>query len=400
MEHDAFMQPFETTAVRYNHNFLHKRMAAPASHPVKVFIQYKLTRTTRLHKGPVQALIGLPAFWDLHQTRCKIIHPFIEPPWTPRLGQLHNLDLTRQKCQQCIPDQVEERAESSLIIFTDGSLLQDKGGGAAAVSEEETRTAAFSNNEMEYLGITLGIAQFRDHLRGKDCRKTNLALFSDSQVALLAAHQPTQPTSGQYLVKFLKDQLRGLPEGTNLDLFWTPGHEGVALNEEADKAAKGAAMTDRSRTILPMSLASLLQTTWNELSFSASEFSSHSLNLKTSAKKIADAYNKLEKGQAAAIFQLRTEHCPLNDYLYRFKWSKTKYCSTCGVPETVPHFLLYCRRYRSQCALFRTKVKMEKLRLNFHNANAILDAPIAFPYLAEFVLSTGRFEHLNSYVVE
>ncbi|KAG0145405.1 hypothetical protein CROQUDRAFT_658714, partial [Cronartium quercuum f. sp. fusiforme G11] len=92
-----------------------------------------------------------------------------------------------------------------------------------------------------------------------------------------------------------------------------------------------------------MSLPNLLQATWKALSVSSTEFPNHTPELKAPAKEIADAFNRLEKGQAAAIFQLQTGHCPLNAYLHQFKRLTTKYCRGCGVPEMVAHFLLYCR---------------------------------------------------------
>ncbi|KAG0140452.1 hypothetical protein CROQUDRAFT_100103 [Cronartium quercuum f. sp. fusiforme G11] len=282
---------------------------------------------------------------------------------------------------------MDERTNDALVVFTDGSYLQDTGGGAAAASLDEIRMAtftppaAFSNNEMELMGITLGVAH-------------------DSQAALRATHFPVQPKSGQSLVKFLKHQLRQLPEDATIYLYWTPGHEGIPLNEKADTAAKRAAKEEGRKTHLPTSLTNLLQATWNSLTIPSSEFPSHTPSFKTTAKRIADAFNILEKGQAAAIFQLRTGHCPLNAYLHRFKRTTTKYRGTCGVPETVSHFLLYCRKYRSQRKAFRLRVKTEKLRTNVHNTNAISDDPKVFPFLAQYVLDTGRFEHLFSYFPE
>ncbi|KAG0142372.1 hypothetical protein CROQUDRAFT_97597 [Cronartium quercuum f. sp. fusiforme G11] len=162
--------------------------------------------------------------------------------------------------------------------------------------------------------------------------------------------------------------------------------------------AKRAAKADGRKTTLPRSFANLLQATWQALRIPSSDFPKHVPSFKTPAEKIADALNDLEKGRAATIFQLRTGHCPLNDYRQRFKKSPMKYCRTCGVPENVPHFLLYCRNYRPQRAAFRKRVKAEKLRTNLFAANAMLDDPMVFPFLADFVLETGRFEHLRSYL--
>ncbi|KAG0146907.1 hypothetical protein CROQUDRAFT_656704 [Cronartium quercuum f. sp. fusiforme G11] len=144
----------------------------------------------------------------------------------------------------------------------------------------------------------------------------------------------------------------------------------------------------------------MLQATWETLSIPSSESPSHNSLFKTPAKRIAEALNGLEKGQVSAIFQLRTGHCPLNANLYRFKKSPTKLCRGCGVSETVAHFILYCTKYRFQRRNFRLKVKAEKLRTNLKYVNVLLDDPKVFPYLAQFLLETGRFDNVCSYLPE
>ncbi|KAG0148734.1 hypothetical protein CROQUDRAFT_105622 [Cronartium quercuum f. sp. fusiforme G11] len=51
---------------------------------------------------------------------------------------------------------------------------------------------------------------------------------------------------------------------------------------------------------------------------------------------------------------------------------------------------------------FKIKVKdaRKKLRTNLHSATAILDDPKAFPNLAQYLIDTGRFNHLCSYLPE
>ncbi|KAG0140564.1 hypothetical protein CROQUDRAFT_99933 [Cronartium quercuum f. sp. fusiforme G11] len=109
------------------------------------------------------------------------------------------------------------------------------------------------------MAITLGVALFRDHLQQSNDSHATLALFSDSQTALQAIHSPLQPTPGQSLTKFIKNQI------CNYRII-------------------------------------LLQVTWKALSVSSTEFPNHTPGLKAPAKEIANAFNRLEKGQAVAIF--------------------------------------------------------------------------------------------------
>ncbi|KAG0144731.1 hypothetical protein CROQUDRAFT_94642 [Cronartium quercuum f. sp. fusiforme G11] len=53
---------------------------------------------------------------------------------------------------------------------------------------------------------------------------------------------------------------------------------------------------------------------------------------------------------------------------------------------------------RPQNIIFQMKVKTEKLSTNILSADAILDDPKAFPYFAQYILDTGRSDHLCSYL--
>jgi hypothetical protein len=58
--------------------------------------------------------------------------------------------------------------------------------------------------------------------------------------------------------------------------------------------------------------------------------------------------------QASLLFQLRTEHIPLNKYLHHIKPADTDKCPACSqtsnqqTVETVRHFLIECPAYNHQ----------------------------------------------------
>jgi hypothetical protein len=60
-------------------------------------------------------------------------------------------------------------------------------------------------------------------------------------------------------------------------------------------------------------------------------------------------YDGLRRLQCSVLTQLCTTHLTLNAYLFRFHLAPTPDCELCLVPETVPHYLLLCPRYRRQC---------------------------------------------------
>ncbi|KAG0152406.1 hypothetical protein CROQUDRAFT_35129, partial [Cronartium quercuum f. sp. fusiforme G11] len=237
---------------------------------------------------------------------------------------------------------------------------------------------------------------------------TGIAIFCDNQVAMHLVNDPLSYRSGQYLAIAIWEIANQLPLDLQIRFFWTPGHEAIELNEQADIAAKEAAEEQDDPMILKSSLGILLQRIRAHFNIRKYNFNLGFLPtklgvpqhpfLKSTPKKIADALASLEKGHAVIIFQLRLDHNSLNTYLHCFQPADSDLCTTCKVPETTIHFLLHCKRFAMQCWHFRHKVKKEKIKINLFSAKVLLDSPIIFPLLAEFVLHTRRFVYLVSYL--
>lgn len=167
------------------------------------------------------------------------------------------------------------------------------------------------------------------------------------------------------------------------------------MNEKADKAASEAAKETDAQMILPISLGGLLRHTrslFNQRRVVSIQ------PFKTKGRKVAEALNNLQKGEAAAIFQLRCGHCPLKKFLHRIDREDTDRCEECHAKETTAHYLIYCKKYKHQRQIFRRKLKEEGIKVNINSAVDLLDTPKLFPYLAEFIQDTGRFPHLKRYV--
>lgn len=61
-------------------------------------------------------------------------------------------------------------------------------------------------------------------------------------------------------------------------------------------------------------------------------------------------YDRLSKGQAAVLSQLRTKKIKLNYYLAKVKIMESEVCECRREPESVGHFLLRCPRWTSERA--------------------------------------------------
>lgn len=285
-------------------------------------------------------------------------------------------------------------------MFTDGSFIPEVGGGAAIAMEVLTAGHGYGpiggilNYEMETMVLMIAIVQFKRITDESPDSFTSLAIFSDSQAALTLMANPLHPTSLQYLARFLRRSLTKITRHLSIKLFWTPGHEGIELNEKADIAAKKAAEDDADIVMLPTSLGCLLRHTRGLFH---TRRAVPITPYKTRAKTIADALNSLEKGDAAVIFQLRCGHCPLNKFLHRIGVEETSLCDGCPSTETVAHFLIYCKRYTTQRRIFRRTLKEKKISVNTNSATALLDTPNVYPHLAYFIRETERFSHMKSY---
>lgn len=365
---------------------------------------HELANTTAMHKSPITNLVRLEDFEALHSHQCEIIHPFPSPPWEQPLGELTNLDLDRLEAKEKVECQVaEEEEQGAMVIFTDGSLIE-KGGGASAVSRTEARSISctsegITNNELELLAIGLAVAQFQDNRADETGhqRYRSLAIFSDSQIALKRVHEPLVPKPMQHLAKSIKKFFSRVTE-VPIRLYWTPGHEDVELNEKADAKAKLTAEKQVQTRLMPYSLSKILQITRSNFHLRTAGFTTGKRQLKTQPKKVADALARLEKGEAATIFHLRSGHSPLNDYLHRFNHHDTGKCEHCKIPETVAHFLLHCRHYKHQRKRFRSAIKEEGIKVNSFSLPSLLNTTQVYQLLAEFVLETGRFRFLKKHL--
>ncbi|KAG0150362.1 hypothetical protein CROQUDRAFT_104448 [Cronartium quercuum f. sp. fusiforme G11] len=188
------------------------------------------------------------------------------------------------------------------------------------------------------------------------------------------------------------------PHDFRTRFFWTPGHEGVELNEQADATVKEAAEEQEDVMTLKSSLGMTLRKIRSYFHIRKYNFNTGRPFLTAPSKRVADALSSLEKGHAAIIFQLRSDHNALNAYLHRFHLVDSSWCQTCRVPETTTHFLMHCRRFTTQRQNFRRWLKKEKIKINPHSTKALLDNPTVFPFLAEFVLHTKCFSSFVSYL--
>ncbi|KAJ7136510.1 hypothetical protein C8R43DRAFT_893852, partial [Mycena crocata] len=63
------------------------------------------------------------------------------------------------------------------------------------------------------------------------------------------------------------------------------------------------------------------------------------------------------RAEASIISQLRTGPVGINAPLHRIKVVDSPMCVRCGIPETISHYPLVCRRYVDQRSTLRSDLK-------------------------------------------
>lgn len=253
---------------------------------------------------------------------------------------------------------------------------------------------------MELLGIKLA-AQLANQLstHSRSC-PSDIAIFSDNQSVLNLIHDVPRASSGQHLIMNIRATFRALPNNPEVRFYWAPGHAGIELNEVADSLAKEAAANQTDSITLPSSLGSLTRQINSTFNVNRLLFKPGKNLYRTAPKEISKELLSMERGRAAAVFQLRTKHSPLNAHLFRRQLTDSPLCSHCRKIESTEHFLLYCSRFKKARQLFRNKLKAEEIKINWNNAKKLLDSPKVFFLLSDFILQTKRFVYFKSYVQE
>jgi ribonuclease HI len=332
------------------------------------------------------------------------------PKWSPDIA----ISIAAKE-QDAIKE--DKEASENLRVYSDGSAVDGGVGGAAVLMKDGVmvrekrfylgKVEEHMVYEAEVVGMILAV-----HLLKEAGGEGTMALGVDNQAAIRATGS-FQSQPGHHLIDTLHDDLRKLlPEndGRKLALRWTPGHKGLAGNEEADAQAKRAARNEMSEgKELPKSLRSRENTPITlPLSKSATKQLFHD-QLKSEARTVMSNSPRYEflrsidptfpsnnfenivdeypRRHSSLLFQLRSGHVPLNKYLHRISKSPSPRCQQCNErEETVHHFLVSCPKYARQRATLRNEIgprasQLQHLLSNCNSTKAL------FTYIA----STKRF---------
>jgi ribonuclease HI len=103
----------------------------------------------------------------------------------------------------------------------------------------------------EIAAISAALEYALEHLKPPSRRATlELMVFSDSHYALLAIQAGNDARTGRALLGRIPESIEALSEaGIEVRFRWSPGHEGVVGNEEANDAAREASSQEGRPTV-------------------------------------------------------------------------------------------------------------------------------------------------------
>jgi ribonuclease HI len=371
-------------------------------HPIQEWLTKALrTRTACIsHRSNLENILQQFPYMC---TKIETIEPYIRPPWWTPITKI-KIETTKVDAKdQHNKIQMHLDSATTATIYTDGSGIESKIGAAAYNSMTNEVSHQYLGSEKQFnvyaaelTALHLAVKQLWNH---GECRIGRI--YTDSQAGVKAIVHPRRQ-SGQTIIQEILNSIDKLTDEypqLQVEIVWIPGHAEIEGNERADTEAKKAALDlslSRPHHYKPLKSArarhikAVAKEQWDK---AWRENTKTALALRRITKekytKTGPAiYREMaNRNGAVKIAQLRTGHCGLNSYLFRFGIKNSPYCR-CGYgKETVEHYLLECRNYSDQRKKLRREVGAGRMRV----ARLLGDTKMINNTL-EFINGTGRLE--------
>ena len=236
--------------------------------------------------------------------------------------------------------------QSSIFIYTDGSKdTRGRVGSAVVIPEFSFELAVRITDNLSVFSAELYAILCAIHwIIENDCNRV-VCICSDS-LSSIQALENADSRSRPNLVKEIF-RTKNKIKSCKIVLLWVPSHIGINGNERADKLAKQALSLTNTKT-LPFEISDareriddyvlkLWQDNWTN---SEGNIMTKKLNPQV---KLGIKYSNNNRSQEVKISRLRLGRCRLNRYLRDIGKHTSGECEVCGTPETIEHFVMYCR---------------------------------------------------------
>jgi ribonuclease HI len=394
----------------------------PYSNPVSRLVGDCHWKPARVHRSNIQQLMEC---FHFDPTNFVEIPAVSRPPGFQLPMDVLIADSKEEAVEQ------ESRDDANIRIYTDGSCQDGSVGASAVLYYPQDGSLAnparilrcclgsdakYSIWDAEAAGMIMAAWLLRGSNR---ISHFPISIYSDSQ-ALLKSIVAQRASPGFHLVKELTGLLEDLVLRANpvnnpdrIKLRWIAAHKDVKGNEKADEEAKKAAAGNSSpvehlphvlRKPLPPSIGVVkhqflvrLREEWAAAwSRSPRKARVEKLDENFPFDKHRKLIEQLTRIQSSLIFQIRSNHLPLNGYLHRIGKITSKRCDQCwrrrrvDSPETITHFLFECPSY--DCERHDLDAKLGR---SSRDLKTILADPDKARDLLSYIGRTRRFKDLG-----
>ena len=407
------------------------RIAATPTHEV---ITEKRSKKKTRTKTPLEVLTDRFE----RRTKQKIdkmekMVPYVVAPWwrSPKISISRNKDSAKKSHQALL----ETKRPGQMLIYTDGSGINNKVGAAAVAPEEGVTMKSFLGTfkcftvyTAELRGIDMAlIIAIRRHQglihTSSNYRLQKVTILTDNQAAILSTAHPSGQ-SGQSILIRITESINILRTwNIETEIQWIPAHIGVDGNELADVAAKQATgwrLKEKSRrrfeevdtkwtapydSRIPI-MKSAMKTHYNQLLNDEwtkdwrEEKRGRGLFKITPkpTKRILKLHRGLKKWASSLLVQMRTQKIGLNSFLFgrRVSGFETPDCPCGRGLQDVRHVLWNCTRWRrKRRALWKDEMTKPGWWFALTDLGVLLNNPTLARKAVIFMADTGLLGQYN-----
>jgi ribonuclease HI len=342
-------------------------------------------------------------------------HTWIETEQTVLLEDPESFDAELIQEERVEAKKEAERERPGLVMFTDGSRLENEAVGYA-VAWKNCQTwdgikTHMGFNQEAFDAECAALARALEHASRRNPTPERITIFTDARAAIRRMASDEPGPGQKYAIearRHIAALRRGAPDVT-IEIRWCPAHEGIDGNETADTWAKLAADEPDAHGVegwtradrpeeqpipLPRSLANIkreiAEKKWAEARQWVAGRTSRKKYKMSNSQRPDDTVAGSTKRLAARFYQLKTGHALTGVYLHWTKARPTPQCWWCPYPrQTREHLLKGCPKWRKQQKVLWKEVWKETGGGRFRwKAHELFAEPRASQAVLNFLSST------------
>ena len=272
MEHETALAPPKWRLTDKILQTITRMATTETNHPIQAWIKQALKHGGPPHMSNLGNLVKqYPQY--IQPDKMEHISAYIRPPWwTPTISSVISA-ASKGETTKAHRQRLRQIPAQDLIIYTDGSGHNGHTGAAIyspKTSDTKGEYVGTSDTHNVYAAELTAIQMAVNLFEEKINEHNDTYIFTDNQSAIQAVESPKRQ-SGQYIIEEILDaidRIHKVKPTCTIHIEWVPGHMNIEGNEQADQAAKAAAMSNTNPPTIKMksaqnrSIQSMTNTQW------------------------------------------------------------------------------------------------------------------------------------------